>query len=87
MKSARHEGGVGCRCGARWTGTNRAHCATCHETFSSVAAFDFHRRGGLCSPPAEVGMARGKHGYWVSKPMPADWVAKQVTHQLKNQRD
>lgn len=45
-----------CRCGARWSGSRTAHCGACHETFSGVAPFDAHRRGGECRPPAEVGL-------------------------------
>jgi hypothetical protein len=45
-----------CRCGTRWSGTRIAHCGACHETFSGVAPFDAHRRGGVCRPPAEIGL-------------------------------
>jgi hypothetical protein len=42
-----------CRCGARWAGIRTAHCAgTCHQTFSSPAAFDEHRVDGECHDPA-----------------------------------
>lgn len=50
--------GFGCRCGARWTGRGRAHCAACHATFSTASAFDRHRRGGACLDPAAVGLVR-----------------------------
>jgi hypothetical protein len=33
------------RCLARWGGLKTAHCNTCHETFTVVAAFDRHRAG------------------------------------------
>ncbi|MHA6629398.1 FDXHR family putative zinc-binding protein [Pseudonocardia sichuanensis] len=40
------------RCGARWTGSDAAHCGGCHETFTSPAAFDVHRAAaGACRPP------------------------------------
>lgn len=34
-------------CGTRWGGLNTAHCAACHQTFTSVAAFDTHRVGPM----------------------------------------
>lgn len=44
-------------CGKWWTGGERAsHCAGCCETFSSLTAFERHRRGLRCNPPAEVGL-------------------------------
>lgn len=45
-------------CQARWTGLRTSHCGTqgCHRTFSSVAAFDRHRAGGVCNDPADLGM-------------------------------
>lgn len=50
---------AGC-CSARWTGLSAAHCSACHETFTSVSAFDLHRRKAVClSPtltPADIGM-------------------------------
>lgn len=39
---------IPCRCGAHWTGLNRAHCSACHITFGGVASFDRHRAGGRC---------------------------------------
>ena len=55
--------GFPCRCGRTWTGATRCHCATCHASFTSVTAFDRHRRGFQCRPPAACGLVlRG--GYW-----------------------
>ena len=34
------------KCEANWTGMAVCHCAGCHETFSSIGAFDKHRTGG-----------------------------------------
>ncbi|GGM53515.1 hypothetical protein ACFFX1_54855 [Dactylosporangium sucinum] len=47
-----------CRCSVRWAGSRTCHCAVagCHLTFTSVGAFDAHRKGGRCNPPAEVGL-------------------------------
>ena len=39
------------RCGAKWSGTSRAHCAGCHETFSCDTNFDLHRKSFTCYPP------------------------------------
>ena len=32
-------------CGAEFSGLKTAHCSACHETFTTVAAFDKHRTG------------------------------------------
>ena len=46
-----------CRCGTRWSGSNTAHCAACHRyTFSGIGGFDLHRKGGVCTDPAELGL-------------------------------
>lgn len=44
-------------CGARWAGSTTAHCGVCCTTFNGISTFDRHRRGGVCTPPAEVGMS------------------------------
>lgn len=58
----------GCgRCPARWGGLGTAHCGGCHHTFTTVNAFDRHRAGGRCNPPAEVGLTphdRGQYTAW-----------------------
>jgi hypothetical protein len=47
----------GCKCGARWDGSNTAHCgAQCHLTFTSPSSFDMHRANGVCRPPVSVGL-------------------------------
>ena len=38
-------------CGARWSGTAKAHCAGCHRTFSTNGVFDRHRRNLSCLDP------------------------------------
>ncbi|MGW6695598.1 FDXHR family putative zinc-binding protein [Rhodococcus sp. NPDC054953] len=43
-------------CGQWWTGAQRAHASCCHRTFSSLSAFDRHRKGLTCNDPAEVGL-------------------------------
>lgn len=48
-------------CGAKWTGSRRAHCPSCHRTFSVDSAADKHRQGrhGIdrhCVDPATVGL-------------------------------
>jgi hypothetical protein len=51
---------AGCNCGRTWTGLSQAHCSGdasgngCHEHFSSVRAFDRHRKTGRCVHPSEV---------------------------------
>jgi hypothetical protein len=43
-------------CGSWWTGAERSHCGSCHLTYSSLTAFDRHRKAGQCQPPASVGL-------------------------------
>jgi len=65
-----------CRCGARWSGDQTCHCATCHLTFTSVGPFDAHRVGEMndrrCLTPGELrkkGYEPNKYGRW-RKPAP-----------------
>lgn len=44
-------------CGSWWTGAERSHASCCCRTFSSLSAFDQHRKGGRCNEPAAVGLA------------------------------
>lgn len=68
------------RCPARWGGANTAHCAACHETFTSVTTFDRHRarrrvveggkrrwlgEDGVCTPPADLGLVQNDRGQWL----------------------
>ena len=58
-----------CGCGETWSGTTAAHCAAsgCHQTFTTVANFDRHRRGGACQQPTSVGLrlaARAGYQAW-----------------------
>lgn len=41
------------RCTTWWTGLTAAHCAACHQTFTSTAAFTSHRTGNQCTNPAD----------------------------------
>lgn len=43
-------------CGFWWTGAERSHASCCHRTFSSLSAFDQHRKGLRCNPPESVGL-------------------------------
>lgn len=56
--------GTNC-CEARWTGLRTCHCATCHETFSGLGAFDAHRYGSFSDSGArtidkKTGLPQGK---------------------------
>lgn len=46
------------KCGEKWSGVRVCHCGGCHETFSSLSAFDAHQRGTtpgqLCKKPEEM---------------------------------
>lgn len=52
-------------CTQTWTGLKYAHCASCHETFSTVGNFDRHRRSGVCISPQGCGMTRTHTSVWV----------------------
>lgn len=41
-----------------------SHCAACHETFTSLTAFDRHQRHGHCTPPASTGLVQHANGRW-----------------------
>ena len=47
-------------CGKAWlqVGNRTSHCSGCHETFSSLRAFDMHQRikdgKNVCLPPAST---------------------------------
>ena len=62
------------RCDARWSGLRMAHCAApgCCATFSTVANFDRHRRGGRCVPPADAGLVPDSRGVWRMPGQPDD---------------
>lgn len=57
------------RCGAYWGGLKTAHCAACHQTFTTVANFDHHRDGSHsrntrhCVPPLTVGLIHAGRAY------------------------
>lgn len=56
---------AGCgRCSARWGGSKTAHCAACHETFTTPANFDSHQHYGKCRPPKTRGLIVGARGLW-----------------------
>ena len=58
-------------CGAWWTGGERSHCGGCHLTFTSLTAFEAHRKGLRCNEPASVGLVarRMPFGPLWGKPM------------------
>lgn len=60
---------ISCKCGARWTGPGRAHCAAddCHQTFGGVTSFDVHRKNGTCLDPAVLGLILNAKGIWVAQ--------------------
>ena len=47
-EESEHKPRARCRCGRSWAGLAQAHCATCHNHFSTVSNFDKHRVQGLC---------------------------------------
>ncbi len=61
-----------CRCGTHWTGSNTCHCAGCHRTFTSPAAFTRHRRDSRCLDPDDLGMAAAARDY-MAWSLPGTW--------------
>lgn len=52
-----------CQCGAEWGGLRTAHCASCHRTYTGIAAFDTHRHRGSCLHPEQAGLVDAGRGY------------------------
>ncbi len=50
-------------CHTTWTGNRACHCRACCRSFSSVSAFDEHRRRFRCVDPATVGLVE-RDGVW-----------------------
>jgi len=50
-------------CQQWWTGAERSHASCCHRTFSSLSAFDQHRKGGRCNDPADMGLVAREKPY------------------------
>ena len=67
-------------CDAWWTGLSTAHCSACHQTFTTVGAFDKHRTGKhaddtrYCLSPDSVGLVDAGRSYpcWAH---PGSWRA------------
>lgn len=62
-------------CTAGWSPGNKCHCRSCGENFTTVANFDRHRAGGVCTHPSLLVGKRGprkgralmelnSRGYW-----------------------
>jgi hypothetical protein len=67
------------KCGKTWTGLGRAHCPSCHETFSCDSAADRHRIGAFgvdrhCADPGDVGLVASEQpwGRMWSHPSPTN---------------
>lgn len=56
-------------CPNRWNGHNTCHCASCHETFTTITAFDKHRAGSHphdtrhCLDPEAAGLVLADRAY------------------------
>ena len=70
----------GCaHCESRWDGLKTAHCAACHETFTTPGVFDKHRRNGHCLPPPDAGLLLTARAYrsWTTPSRPGMvWQSK-----------
>ena len=57
------------RCDNWWAGLSPHHCGSCHQTFTSLTAFDAHRDGNHahdtrhCVDPSTVGLVRKNRAY------------------------
>ncbi|WP_420855008.1 hypothetical protein [Rhodococcus pseudokoreensis] len=51
------------KCEATWGGMHTCHCSGCHHTFSSLSAFDLHRRGDQCRTPSDAGLVLADRAY------------------------
>ena len=55
-------------CGASWTGTAKAHCTTCHQTFGGSRTADMAHKypaeGIVCYDPTERGLTLDPAGVW-----------------------
>ncbi|SNS54937.1 FDXHR family putative zinc-binding protein [Rhodococcoides kyotonense] len=51
------------RCDERWSGQATCHCSGCHLTYSSISAFDAHRRNGTCRAPDASGLVALEKAY------------------------
>lgn len=50
-------------CRSWWTGGERSHCGGCCRTYTSLSAFDRHRRGGQCLDPQTAGLIARQKPY------------------------
>lgn len=70
----------GCpHCWSRWDGLKTAHCAACHETFTTPGVFDKHRRDSKCLPPPDAGLLLTARAYrsWTTPGSPGMvWQSK-----------
>jgi hypothetical protein len=64
-------------CGKTWTGHKRCHCASCHENFSSVSAFDRHRQHFSCLNPGSRGLVL-IDGYWQWPEIPREALGRRL---------
>lgn len=66
-------------CGMEWEAESEAHCASCHEHFSSDAGFDAHRMSFGCVHPATLTrkpfkrVARKGRTVWMFQRSVANW--------------
>lgn len=51
------------RCDERWSGQAACHCSGCHLTYTSISAFDAHRRNGACRAPEASGLVALERRY------------------------
>ena len=55
-----------CDCGRTWNTHGEAHCAGCHEHFTSDSGFDAHRRNDQCHNPKTLRTPRSKKKVFAS---------------------
>lgn len=56
-------------CEREWVGPDRAHCCLrtngCGHVFDDAALWDSHRRRGVCTEPASLGLVQTRNGIWL----------------------
>ena len=55
-----------CDCGRTWNAHGEAHCAGCHEHFTSDSGFTAHRREGVCHDPKTLLTVKAKKKVFTS---------------------
>ncbi len=83
-EASAQRGAITCSgCTAKWTGLGRAHCSSCHMTYTGISAFEQHRGAisegaprGFCHDPVSLGMVEREPNLWGSPAMTREQIEK-----------